>query len=75
MPKDVSEHIRLAADALEVFMATGLSPSEVALRCEYEPGLAESFLRTVIREYGAAAVRPHCPAHIFSLVSPTERER
>jgi hypothetical protein len=74
LPKDVREHIRFAVDAINAHQR-GMSVPRVALNYRYEPGQAETFLRNVILEYGAKAVRQHCPANIFSLVSPIERER
>jgi len=71
LPKTMREHIRSAADAINAHQR-GLPIPTVALNYRFEPGQAEIFLRNAIASYGVANVRPHCSAHIFSLVSPTD---
>jgi hypothetical protein len=65
LPLEIREHAGYAVEALDAFMG-GKSIPQVALHYKYEPGQAEIFLRSIVREYGEDELRGVVPGDILT---------
>ena len=70
MLEDILQHAGYAQESLDAFLS-GKTIPQVALSTQYEPGQAEVFLRSIVREYGVDRAREVLREDTLSLL---ERE-
>ena len=67
-PFEIRQNALWAGEALNAFRG-GQSIPSVALNYRYEPGQAELFLRSVVREYGPERLRGVVPAEVLTTLA------